>query len=77
MCTCEYSNGVLSVLSLCRGFLKKCRDNVQYVFGLQEDAEDYDLLASCKQVDQPCIDWGRQMNTGSPTESVETLLVAD
>ena len=41
------------------------RYNVQYVFGLQDYAEDYAVLDSCKHLDQTCRDWGRKKNTVS------------
>ena len=79
--TFDYSTFVLSLLSLCREFLKKCRDNDRYVFGLKKYAEKYDLLDSFKQLDQTCINWGRKKKkTGSPTEEasvVDTPLVSD
>ena len=55
----------MSLLSFCREFLKQCRYNVQYVFGLQDYAEDYAVLDSCKHLDQTCRDWGRKKNTVS------------
>ena len=55
----------MSLLSFCREFLKQCRYNVQSVFGLQDYAEDYAVLASCKHLDQTCIEWGRKKKTVS------------
>ena len=47
------------------GLGRQCRYNVQYVFGLQDYAEDYAVLDSCKHLDQTCRDWGRKKNTVS------------
>ena len=80
MFTVESSNFVLSLLSLCREFLKKFRDNDRFVFGLKDYAEKFDLLDSLKNLEQTCIEWRQKKKSASPTEQaveIFTPLVSD
>ena len=68
MFTFESSNFVLSLLSLCREFLKEIGDNDRFVFGLKDYAEKFDLLDSLKNLEQTCIEWRQKKKPASPTE---------
>ena len=71
MFTFESSNFVLSLLALCREFLKKFGDNDRFV--LKEYAEKFDLLDSFKKLEQTCIEWRQKKKPASPTEQAVVL----